>query len=149
MGETDPSPLNAELADHLEKLGRRRVEELLSADGFAQALVPGVHRWLDEKDQESARVRGALDATQTEIATRAAAAAERASAAAERQAVAAERAALAAERANKRATIALIIAIISLISTAIITVIGIWIVHRDSARLPPAATSQLVAGPRR
>jgi hypothetical protein len=128
----------------LETLGVTEVRLKLPIGGWAPALEPIVTKWLADKEREAERSREASQAEQIEIARsasnaaeRAAAAAERASAAAERQAAAsqrqaeaADRQAEAADRANTRATIALAIAIISIIAT----VSGMAVVHLDAIR---------------
>lgn len=93
-------------------------------------------RWLAQKDQEAALLRAestkraeALAARQTEAAERAATAAEAAAAAAARAATAAESQAAEARRANTRATVALIIATISITITIIDQVMR-WISPR-------------------
>jgi hypothetical protein len=91
-------------------------------------------KWLEGKDQESERRREASQAEQIEIARSAKDAAWAA-------ALAAERAATAAEKANIRATIALVIAAISIAAT----IIGVWVVHRDSTH--PASTSSHLPSP--
>jgi hypothetical protein len=74
-----------------------------------------------------------MDSSSEQIATarRAADAAERASSAAERAATATESQAAEVRRANKKANVALAIAIISPIITAIIAIVGIVVSHLD------------------
>jgi hypothetical protein len=124
---------------HLESLGPEQVKLMLPHGKFVPAFEGIALKWLAAKDREADIRTEASQSEQIEIARRASAtaeraadAAERASAAAERQAVAAERAATEAVRANKRATIALVIAVISIIATAAMTTIGIWITHSDA-----------------
>jgi hypothetical protein len=128
----------------LEKMGVPEVKHRLDRGTISGPLVPIAFAWLAEKEREDERRRDAFNSEQIEIAKaasltaeRAAAAAEaaakeaaRASAAAERQAAASERQATAAERANRRATIALMIAITSIITT----MVSIWITHNDAGR---------------
>jgi hypothetical protein len=113
-------------------LGETQVRLRLPTGGWAPALEPIVIAWLAEKEREAARLSEASQAEQIEIARTASLAAQRAATAAERASAAAERQATAAERANTKATIALAIAIISMIATAVITAIGIWITHSDA-----------------
>jgi phage terminase Nu1 subunit (DNA packaging protein) len=83
--------------------------------------------WLSSKDKEAEAQRDASNAEQMEIARRASEAAARAATAAELQAIE-------ARRANKRATIALVIATISIIATTVGTAVSIWISHIDARK---------------
>src|SRR5207244_5099587 len=103
----------------LERMGERRVRLALERKEFPDAQVHTAYKWLSEKDDASARVKDASQAEQIEIARSARDAAWAA-------ASAAERAAAAAEKANERATIALIIAAISITVT---TIISLWLAH--------------------
>ena len=110
--------------EHLERLEAMGVSLVRSEFERGQIQPHWVHltaTWLSGKDKEAEERREASGAEQTELARRASDAADRAAAAGERQAIA-------AERANTRATIALMIAIISAIATAI----NIWITHLDA-----------------
>ena len=107
----------------LEKMGRAEARFRLEHGTISPAVAPIAWAWLAEKEQEDARRRDAFNSEQIEIAKTASLAAETAAKAAERQAIA-------AERANNRATIALVIAIASVITT----MIGIWITHSDAGR---------------
>jgi len=122
-------------------MGIAETKHRLDHGTISPPLMPMAWAWLAEKEQEDKRRTDAFNCEQIEIARaasvtaeRAATAAEaaareaaRASTAAERQAEAAERQAAAAERANRRATIALVIAIASIITT----IVSIWITHND------------------
>ena len=108
----------------LEPLSNTQVRADLDHGRIPPALVHSVSVWL------SARERASLS-EQIETARRASDAAERAALAADRAAIAAERQATAAERANTKANIALIIAIASTITMAVITFVGIMISHLD------------------
>ena len=121
----------------LEKMGRTEARSRLDHGTISPAFAHITWAWLAEKEREDERRRDTFNSEQIEIARVASLAAEaaakeaaRASAAAERQAAAAERQATAAERANRRATIALVIAIASMITT----IVGIWITHSDVER---------------
>ena len=92
----------------LEKQGETRVRDNLAHGHIAPAWGHVASTWLSEKERESERRREASNSEQIDLM-------RRASTAAERQAIA-------AERANTRATIALVIAILSMIVSAI----GIW-----------------------
>jgi cysteinyl-tRNA synthetase len=125
--------IDINVRERLEKLGPAQIRLLLSNGGWPNNLNIQAIEWLAEKDQESARLKDASQAEQAELAKEANAAASRAASAAERAAEAAERQAIAAEKANTRATIALAIAIVSIIAT----VVGIWIVHWDTTHAAP------------
>jgi hypothetical protein len=98
------------------KMGRDRVRAGLDHGTIPPAFVSLSWDWLSEQEAEEKRRLEVSTSEQIEIARRASEAADRAASAAERQA-------RAAERANTRATIALAIAILSIIVSAI----GIWL----------------------
>jgi hypothetical protein len=108
----------AEILNELKQLGEAEVRHRLATNQFSLAYHPSALRWIEEldraADEESERRKDASQAEQTEIARSAK--------------DAAWAAARAAEKANIRATMALIIAAISIAAT----VVGIFIVHRDS-----------------
>jgi Flp pilus assembly protein TadB len=117
----------------LERRGETQVRSDLEHGRIAEPFHDIVHRWLSERE----RSREATQSLQTEAAIRASAAAERAASASERSSVASERSAAAAERqareaerANKRATIAIIIAIASLIISTVIATLPYWLAHK-------------------
>ena len=120
----------------LERRGVNQVRSELERGTLSPAAVHPASAWLAEKDKEDERRKEASNAEQMELARRASDAAERAAEAAERSAVAAEREATAVEKANKRATLALVIAIVSIIATGI----GIWTNHRDAQHDKATAT---------
>ena len=105
----------------LEGMGVSLVRSEFERKQIPPHLIHLTGTWLSGKDREAEARREASNAEQMELAKRASEAAERATAAAERQAAA-------AQRANTRATIALIIAIVSVVATAI----NIWIAHLDA-----------------
>jgi hypothetical protein len=110
--------LNAEqerlfIAD-LEAQGKTQVRSNLDHGKISPGFVYLASQWLAEKEREEERQREASQSEQTELMKRAS--------------IAAERQALAAERANLKATIALVIAIASMITT----IIGIWVTHWDA-----------------
>jgi hypothetical protein len=115
----------AAILNELKQLGEVEVRHRLATNQFSLAYHPSALRWIEDldraADEESERRKDASQAEQTEIARSAKDAAWLA-------ARAAERAATAAEKATTRATIALVIAAISIAAT----VVGIFIVHRDS-----------------
>jgi hypothetical protein len=115
----------------------------MSSGGLPPSWSVRIAEWLASKDQESKRLEDIVQTEQIAIARAASKAAERAADAAERASAAAERQAIAAERANKRATIALIIAIASVISTAISISISHFDANKSSvssnALAPPSA----------
>jgi septal ring factor EnvC (AmiA/AmiB activator) len=125
-----PVSENDAIIDRLEQLGPNQVRLLVSNGGLPTSWNVRIAEWLAIKDQEERRLIASSQSEQMDIARAASAAAERAAAAAERASVAAERKAVAAERANTRATIALAIAIISIIAT----VTGMIVVHFDTIR---------------
>ena len=104
----------------LERTGVKLVRSELEGGKISPHLVHLTATWLSAKDREAEAQREASNSEQIELARRASEAAERAATASEVQAIE-------ARRANKRATVALAIAIISIIATAI----SIWIVHVD------------------
>jgi hypothetical protein len=115
----------AAILNELKQLGEAEVRHQLAAGLFPLSHYEPALRWIAELDrasaEESERRKDISQAEQAEIARSAKDAAWAA-------ARAAERAAIAAEKANTRATIALIIAAISISAT----IIGIFIVHQDS-----------------
>jgi hypothetical protein len=113
-----------------DRKGEPEVRLLMANHRFNLEWEMAAIKWLSAKSQEAGRLRDASDAEQIEIARAASKAAERSAVAAERASAAAERQAAAAERANTRATIALAIAIISILATAF----NIWVAHRDATR---------------
>jgi hypothetical protein len=121
---------NDQIITRLEELGPNQVRLLMSNGGLPTHWNVRIAEWLATKDQEDRRLSVASQAEQIEIARAASDAAKRAATAAERASVAAERQAVAAERANTRANIAIAIATASIIAT----VIGMVIVHLDTAR---------------
>lgn len=125
----------------LTNMGKERVRASLDHGTFSPVLVSHAWDWLSEEEAKEKRRQEASNTEQMEIARRASEAAERAAseaaraaAAAERQATATEVQAAEARRANKKATIALITAIVFPIITTIVAVIGIWITHLDAHR---------------
>jgi hypothetical protein len=123
-------PTEPEMIEYLEDEGEHKIRLYLASNRFTGQWLPIVTKWLAAKDQEAARLSAAFKSEEIEVARAASAAAQRAADAAERASAAAERQATAAERANRTAVIALAIAIISIIATAI----GIWVSHRDTTR---------------
>jgi hypothetical protein len=97
----------------MEQAGVTNVREDLKQGRIPPAYRYSASRWLAEKEREENLRRDASISEQMELM-------RRASSAAERQAIA-------AERANTRATIALVIAIISMA----VTIAGIWTTHLD------------------
>jgi len=95
----------------------------MTTGGIAPAYMTAAVEWLAQEERGSLALSEASQAEQNAIASRAAVAAERA-------ATAAERAATAAEKANARATIALVIAIVSIAATIIVGAV----VHLDAQR---------------
>jgi hypothetical protein len=95
----------------LEELGVTQVRSLLENDKISPGFVHVSSQWLADKDREAEGRREASRAEQMELMRRAS--------------VAAEAQATEARRANMRATIALAIAIISIIVSAI----GIWLAY--------------------
>jgi aryl-alcohol dehydrogenase-like predicted oxidoreductase len=98
----------------LETLGETQVRSDLNHGRIPPAFVHLASTWLAGKDREAERRTEASNSEQMELM-------RRASAAAERQATA-------VERANNKATIALAIAIASMV----ITIIGIGVTHWDA-----------------
>jgi hypothetical protein len=117
----------AALVKNLESFGVEQVKQMLPHGRFPPTSESYVIEWLAEKERDAADRAAAAADIASAAADRAVAAAERASAAAERQADA-------AERANTRAMLAIAIAIISMIISAIIASAGIWITHNDAGR---------------
>jgi peptidoglycan hydrolase CwlO-like protein len=122
---------NSGLRDRLEELGKALVELMMKTGGFPTAQHLEISQWLSEKHQEATHSAALTSEKQQETATSAkdaawaaARAAESAASEAERQATAAERQARAAESANIRATIALIISIVSIATTIVIAIVG-------------------------
>jgi len=127
----DTSQATAEFIAHLDKIGVDEVRLQVNTGSFATALQLTAVKWLAKKDQEATRSAIVTSEKQQEIATSAkdaawaaALAAKSAASEAERQATAAERQARAAESANTRATIALIISIVSIAVTIVIAIVG-------------------------
>jgi hypothetical protein len=115
-----------------KKWGERKQSTVSIMGRYPRRSYPITLQWLEEQSRGDERKREAFNSEQIEIARTASAAAERAAAAAERQAAAAEIAAAEARRANKRATTALVIAMISIVATAAMSGVGIWITHLDA-----------------
>jgi hypothetical protein len=105
----------------LEATGVSSVRSDFAAGKIQPHLIHLTATWLSGKEKQAEARREASNAEQMDIARRALEAAERAASEAERQANA-------AERANTKATIALIIAIVSVVATAINT----WMTHLDA-----------------
>jgi hypothetical protein len=105
----------------LEGMGVTLVRSELERGKISPHRVHLTATWLSAKDKEAEAGREASKSEQIELARRASEAADRAATAAELQAIE-------ARRANKRATIALVIAIISIIGTAV----SIWLTHIDA-----------------
>lgn len=97
----------------LEEIGETRVRSELDHGKISSAFIHLTSKWLSERERAAEHRKEASISEQIELM-------RRASAAAERQAIA-------AERANRRATIALVIAIAAMI----VTIIGIGITHWD------------------
>ena len=119
----------------LEAMGVSLVRSDFAAGKIQPHLIHPTATWLSGKEKEAEARREASHAEQMELARRASEAAERsaseaerASAAAERSAAAVEGQASASERANTRATIAIMIAIASIVAVAI----NVWITHLDA-----------------
>jgi hypothetical protein len=98
----------------LEAQGKTQVRSNFDHGKISPGFVYLASKWLAETEREEERRREAAQSEQTELMRRAS--------------VAAERQAHASEQANKRATIALVIAIASMI----ITIIGVWVTHWDA-----------------
>jgi hypothetical protein len=96
-----------------DRMGRTQVEAFLKEVAVQENDRQAGRQWLSEDEHR----RDDSQAEQASLARKAIEEASRAAAAAERAAAAAERQALAAEKANTRATIALVIAIISIVAT--------------------------------
>jgi hypothetical protein len=108
--------IHTSIIAQFEKQGTKQVRMLFPT--YSGPLRTQAEAWLRHKDEEA-------EQSNKEAVSRACAAAERAASAAERQADA-------AESANKRATIALIIATISMAAT----IGGIWVTHKNIKRNP-------------
>lgn len=109
----------SEQRSQFEQLGSDEVRLLLNGNRFSAQNKRWAIRWLAERDQEEARRKDVSQAEQIEVARSAKDAAWAA-------AKAAERAAAAAETANRRATIALALAAISILATIILGVLSHW-----------------------
>ena len=107
-----------EWAARLVSMGVSLVKSEFERGKIPPAFVFSTAAWLSAQEKEAEARREASNSEQIELARRAASEAHRASAAAERSAIAAERQAGAVERANARATIALVIAVASIIIAA-------------------------------
>lgn len=117
----------------LEKSGETQVRSDLEHGRISEPFHDIVRPWLASKERlrESAAERASAAAERAATAAeRASSASERSSMAAERAAAANERQARAAESANKRATIAIIIAIASLIISPVIAALPYWLAHK-------------------
>ena len=117
-----PPDQEREWTARLEGMGVQLVRSELERGKIPPHWVHLTATWLSSKDKEAEAQREASNSEQMELARRASEAADRAATAAERQAIE-------ARRANKRATIALAIAIVSIIATTVGTAVSIWITH--------------------
>jgi hypothetical protein len=117
-----PPDQEREWTAQLEGMGVQLVRSELERGKIPPHWVHLTATWLSSKDKEAEAQREASNSEQTELARRASEAADRAATAAELQPVE-------ARRANKRATIALAIAIVSIIATTVGTAVSIWITH--------------------
>jgi hypothetical protein len=103
--------------DELKKMGKERVRASLDHGTISPVLVSIAWDWISAEEADEKRRQEISNSEQIELM-------RRASAAMELQAAE-------AARANRKATIALIIAIASPIISAIVAAIGIWMSHWD------------------
>ncbi len=100
------------------RAGEASVRDAVERNLYSAGMRASAVAWLGRKDKARQERGEAFQATQSDAATRAAAAADLAAAAADRAASAAERQAAAARVANRIATAALAIATLALVASA-------------------------------
>ena len=113
-----------------EELGPDVVRTMLNTGGIVQALNVGTIEWLAEKDREALAKGTAEQQEQLDVA-------KSSRDAAWASAGAAKRSADAAEGANRRATIALVVAGLSMM----VAVCAIYVAHRDIGRSDSSGSS--------
>jgi hypothetical protein len=121
------TPADLDWIKQLERMGVERTKSELDNGRISPTWFHLTSSWLSQQERLAQVRRDASNAEQIALARRASEAAERAATAAELQATE-------ARRANRRATIALVIAIASMAVSAIVAAIGIWITHMDTAK---------------